>query len=29
VANDLDPEAPLAAGDPLKVPIEEPWRARP
>jgi len=29
VANDLDPEAPLAAGDPLKVPIEEPWSARP
>jgi predicted Zn-dependent protease len=29
VANDLDPEAPLAAGAPLKVPIEEPWSARP
>lgn len=29
VANDLDPEAPLAAGGPLKVPVEEPWSTRP
>jgi predicted Zn-dependent protease len=29
VANDLDPEAPLEAGGSLKVPIEEPWSARP
>jgi predicted Zn-dependent protease len=29
VTNDLDPEVPLVAGDPLKVAIEEPWSARP
>ncbi len=29
VANDLDSEAPLAAGAPLKVPIPESWTAAP
>ncbi|MEN8161214.1 MAG: M48 family metalloprotease, partial [Myxococcota bacterium] len=29
VANDLDPEAPLAAGGSLKVPISEPWVGAP